>query len=130
MNYLDEIEEAKKARLARLQQPPPKRLLPERHSDKCVNLVIGTYRQKLGKRYLPITRDDIFGPSRKTSIVLARDVAIYLTRKTSKMTLPRIGKSFNKTHSSVIYSIAKVEGMMKKSLILKKDIERLLAEVK
>ena len=44
----------------------------------------------------------------------ARQVAIYLIRKLTKLSLPDIGKEFGKDHSTIIYSIRKVEMELKK----------------
>ena len=43
----------------------------------------------------------------------ARQVAIYLIRKLTNLSLPDIGKELNKDHSTVHYSINKVEAMLK-----------------
>ena len=44
----------------------------------------------------------------------ARQVAIYLIRKLTNLSTPEIGKEVNKDHSTVIYSINKVENAIKK----------------
>ncbi len=43
----------------------------------------------------------------------ARQVAIYLIRKMTNLSTPDIGKELNKDHSTVIYSIKKVESSLK-----------------
>ena len=43
----------------------------------------------------------------------ARQVAIYLIRKLTNLSTPDIGKELNKDHSTVIYSIRKVETALK-----------------
>jgi chromosomal replication initiator protein len=44
----------------------------------------------------------------------ARQIAIYLIRKLTKLSLPEIGKEFGKDHSTILYSIKKVEVELKK----------------
>ena len=44
----------------------------------------------------------------------ARQIAIYLIRKLTKLSLPDIGKEFGKDHSTILYSIKKVEMELKK----------------
>ena len=39
----------------------------------------------------------------------ARQMAIFLVRKLTNLSLPDIGKEFNRDHSTVLYSIQKVE---------------------
>lgn len=43
----------------------------------------------------------------------ARQVAIYLTRKLTNLSLPDIGKEFGRDHSTVLYAIRKVEVALK-----------------
>ncbi len=44
----------------------------------------------------------------------ARQIAMYLIRKLTNLSLPDIGKEFNKDHTSILYSIRKVEDALKK----------------
>ena len=44
----------------------------------------------------------------------ARQVAIYLIRKLTNLSLPDIGKEFNRDHSTVLYGIRKIEMALKK----------------
>ena len=43
----------------------------------------------------------------------ARQIAIYLTRKLTNLSLPDIGKEFGRDHSTVLYAIRKVEVALK-----------------
>ena len=43
----------------------------------------------------------------------ARQMAIYLIRKLTNLSLPDIGKEFNRDHSTVLYAIRKVEMALK-----------------
>jgi len=43
----------------------------------------------------------------------ARQVAQYLIRKLTNLSLPDIGKEFNRDHSTVLYAIRKVEVALK-----------------
>ena len=43
----------------------------------------------------------------------ARQMAIYLIRKLTNLSLPDIGKEFNRDHSTVLYAIRKVEAALK-----------------
>ena len=43
----------------------------------------------------------------------ARQLAIYLTRKLTNLSLPEIGKEFGRDHSTILYAIRKVEVALK-----------------
>ena len=53
------------------------------------------------------------GTQKTKGITEARQVAIYLIRKLTNLSLPDIGKEFGKDHTTILYSIKKVESMLK-----------------
>ena len=53
------------------------------------------------------------GSQKTKGITEARQVAIYLIRKLTNLSLPDIGKEFGKDHTTILYSIKKVESMLK-----------------
>jgi chromosomal replication initiator protein len=70
---------------------------------------------------------DMLSPKRDASIVRARQVAMYLLKNATNMSLLEIGKSFGgRNHTTVMHSIKKVEGMMDKSADFTAEVERLL----
>ncbi len=54
------------------------------------------------------------GSQKTKGITEPRQIAIYLIRKLTKLSLPDIGKEFGKDHSTILYSIKKVEMELKK----------------
>lgn len=66
--------------------------------------------------YYNMKPEDITGPSRRHEIVVPRQIAIYLTREMTQLSLPQIGDSFgNRDHSTVLYSTKLVERALKES---------------
>ncbi len=53
------------------------------------------------------------GSQKSKGIAEARQVAMYLIRKLTNLSLPDIGKEFGKDHSTVLYNIRKVEVSLK-----------------
>ena len=53
------------------------------------------------------------GTQRSKSFAEARQVAMYLVRKLTNLSLPDIGKEFGKDHSTALYNIRKVEVALK-----------------
>ena len=53
------------------------------------------------------------GSLKTKGITEARQVAVYLIRKLTNLSLPDIGKEFGKDHTTILYSIKKVESMLK-----------------
>ena len=49
---------------------------------------------------------------------------MYLTRQLTTLSLPEVGQQFSgKDHSTVIYSLKKIEGLIKKDKKIKNDID-------
>ena len=53
------------------------------------------------------------GSQKSKGIAEARQIAMYLVRKLTNLSLPDIGKEFSKDHSTVLYNIRKVESALK-----------------
>ncbi len=73
-----------------------------------------------------LTIADLKSKSRSKNIVLPRQIAIYLVRKLTDLSLNEIGQSFgNRDHSTIIHAIEKIEKQRKKDKQLKEIIERI-----
>ena len=65
-------------------------------------------------RHYDVRVTDLNGRRRTQSIVLPRQVAMYLTRKLTPMSLMEIGARFGgRDHSTVLYAVSKIEERMK-----------------
>jgi chromosomal replication initiator protein len=57
-----------------------------------------------------VSEKDLLGPSRLRSVLLPRQVAMYLTRELTSLSLPQIGKVFaDRDHTTVLHACRKVE---------------------
>ncbi|HKX75424.1 MAG TPA: chromosomal replication initiator protein DnaA [Acidimicrobiia bacterium] len=58
--------------------------------------------------------NDVQGPSRRQPLVLCRQVAMYLCRELTDLSLPKIGENFgNRDHTTVIHSVEKVKRIIR-----------------
>lgn len=74
---------------------------------------------------------DIKSEKRIRSIIIPRQVAIYLCRKLTDSSLVSIGEKFGgKDHATVIHSIKKIEEEMKTKKELKNTVEKIEARIK
>ena len=64
-------------------------------------------------KFYSIEENVIRGTLKTKGIAEARQVAIYLIRELTNLSLPDIGKVFNKDHSTIKHSIDKIDGMLK-----------------
>lgn len=57
--------------------------------------------------------DDLAGPSRRQPLVLSRQIAMYLCRDLTDLSLPKIGKRFGgRDHSTVLYAVDKISQLI------------------
>ena len=65
-------------------------------------------------RYYNLTEDDVIGQNRKQNVAESRQIAMYLMRSLTNMSLVDIGKAFDgRNHATVLSSIRKIEDLMK-----------------
>jgi len=56
--------------------------------------------------------DDLRGPSRKQPLVLCRQIAMYLCRDLTDLSLPKIGDLFQRDHTTVLHAVDRVKAVM------------------
>lgn len=87
-------------------------------AKKCMNELLGGAEPvsvtvdkifaAVEKKY-NVTKADLESKSRVKEVAQARHIAIYLIRSITEMSLPHIGKMFNRDHSTVISSIEAID---------------------
>lgn len=81
--------------------------------------------------YYKITPDEIFGQSRTAGIVRARQIAMYLCREQTNLSLPKIGQLFGgRDHTTVMYACRKVSDWMRERLTVYNEVSEILGRLK
>ncbi len=63
--------------------------------------------------YFELSEDDLTGPSRSRTLVTARQIAMYLCREMTDLSLPKIGAAFGgRDHTTVMHAYRKVRQLM------------------
>lgn len=76
--------------------------------------------------YFELEPEDIKGKKRTKTIVIPRQIAMYLSRKLTNVSLPKIGISFGgKDHTTVIHAYDKISVLMKKEKAVKEAVKEL-----
>jgi chromosomal replication initiator protein len=82
-------------------------------------------------KYYSISADDLFGSSRQQAVAQARQIAMYLIREQTNLSLPKIGQLFgNRDHTTVMYANKKVTDLMKERRSLYNQVTEILNRVK
>lgn len=81
-------------------------------------------------RFFNIRSSDIKSKKKSSSVVLPRQIAMYIMRKRTKLSLPEIGHHFGgRDHSTVIYSLNKIEKMVQDEKKIKEIVESILKKL-
>lgn len=98
-------------------------------SDKKKIVTIELVKSSVSN-YFNISLADMTSKKKPKSISYPRQIAMYLTRKHTNHSLPKIGEEFGgRDHSTVLHAYNKIEKELQDSIELKKQIEDLEAEL-
>lgn len=87
--------------------------------------------QKAVSAFYHIPIEDLKNKRRNQAILLPRQVAMFLSRRLTNLSLPEIGNAFGgKDHTTVLHSCRKIESGLKSDGDLKQAIELLTTEIK
>lgn len=74
---------------------------------------------------------DLIGKKRNSDIVMPRQVAMYLIRHLTDISLPKIGQAFGgRDHTTVMHGTEKIADLIEKDLTVKQRIETISAKIK
>ena len=81
--------------------------------------------------YFGLSIDDLCGSSRSRVLVTARQIAMYLCRELTELSLPRIGASFGgKDHTTVMHAVKKITNLMSERRATYTQVTELTARIK
>jgi chromosomal replication initiator protein len=81
--------------------------------------------------YFSISIDDLTGSSRSRVIANARQMAMYLCRELTDLSLPKIGEKFgNRDHTTVLHAEKKIRGQMAERLAVYNQISELTSRIR
>ncbi|BAU22409.1 chromosomal replication initiator protein DnaA [Caldimicrobium thiodismutans] len=80
-------------------------------------------------KFYGITKEDLFSPSRKKNLSLARQTVIYLLRHLAKKSLKDIAQMLKKEHSTVIYHLKSIEKRLNQNQAFKLQLQFLIKDL-
>ncbi|MBB5633110.1 chromosomal replication initiator protein [Cryobacterium mesophilum] len=81
--------------------------------------------------YFKLTIDDLYGSSRSQAVATARQIAMYLCRELTNLSLPKIGQLFgNRDHTTVMYANKKISELMKERRSIYNQVTELTSRIK
>jgi chromosomal replication initiator protein len=96
------------------------------NSDISVSLIMSETAS-----YFGLTLDDLCSTSRTRQLVSARQIAMYLTRELTDLSLPKIGQAFGgRDHTTVMHANNKISGLMKDRPAIYEQVQELTSRIK
>ena len=81
--------------------------------------------------YFSVTIDDLVGSSRSRVLVGARQMAMYLCRELTDLSLPKIGEKFgSRDHTTVMHAERKIRAQMTEKMTVYNQITELTSRIK
>ena len=81
--------------------------------------------------YYKITPDDLYGQSRIAAIALARQIAMYICREQTNLSLPKIGQLFGgRDHTTVMYAQKKITEYMNERRYVYNQVSEIIGRIK
>jgi chromosomal replication initiator protein len=85
----------------------------------------------LAATFYQLSVEDLYGSSRSQTIALARQVAMYLCREMTNLSLPKIGQLFgNRDHTTVMYANKKISELMKERRSIYNQVTEITSRIK
>ncbi|WP_066359825.1 chromosomal replication initiator protein DnaA [Herbidospora mongoliensis] len=81
--------------------------------------------------YFGVSLDDLCGGSRSRALVVARQIAMYLARELTDLSLPKIGAQFGgRDHTTVMHSERKIRSLMAERRSMYNQVNELTTRIK
>ncbi|MDR0435217.1 MAG: chromosomal replication initiator protein DnaA [Propionibacteriaceae bacterium] len=102
-----------------------KDMVPDPTSDVSIAAILG-----ITAAYFGVSVDDLLSPSRTRTLVLARQIAMYLAREMTSLSLPRIGQEFGgRDHTTVMHAFRKIKNLMRERLSIYNYVTELTTRI-
>lgn len=110
---------------------PDVKVLLENHFSAGMTrrLSVGAIQKEV-EQFYKVSHADLIGSKRSRNIMYARQVAIYLCRQMLDIPYNDIGKKFNRDHSTVMYSVEKIEDRLRESRELQEELEIIIKNIR
>jgi chromosomal replication initiator protein len=80
--------------------------------------------------FFGVTMDDLCGPGKTKALAQARQIAMYLCRELTDSSLPKIGQSFGRDHTTVMHADKKIRKEMAERRRVYDQVQELTSRIK
>lgn len=98
-------------------------ILDTKSSDSAKNITVELIQEVVANHY-QIKPQDMKSAARLRTLAFPRQVAMYLSRKLTNLSLPVVGQSFGgKDHTTIMYACEKIEAMQNEDPVFRQELE-------
>jgi len=98
-------------------------ILDTKSSDAAKNISVELIQEVVANHY-QIKPQDMKSAARLRTLAFPRQVAMYLTRKLTNLSLPVVGQSFGgKDHTTIMYACEKIDAMQNEDAAFRQELE-------
>ena len=106
-----------------------KNVLKNVYVDKEKSITVSLIKEKVCKHF-DISISDIESAKRSRNLAFPRQIAMYLSREMTSLSLPKIGEEFgNRDHTTVIHAHDKIEAEIKVNASLNDIVQSIISEL-
>lgn len=99
-------------------------------NNKAKEVTVETIKQSISKNF-NIKMDDFTSKKRTRAIAYPRQIAMYLTRELTDLSLPKIGDEFGgRDHTTVIHAYDKIAGEIEDDINFKNKVDDIIKDLK
>ncbi|MGB3697717.1 MAG: chromosomal replication initiator protein DnaA [Gordonia sp. (in: high G+C Gram-positive bacteria)] len=80
--------------------------------------------------FYDLSVDDLCGPSKVRALTLPRQISMYLCRELTDLSLPKIGETFDRDHTTVMHADKKIRKQMHENRNIYDQVQELTARIK
>ena len=100
-------------------------ILETKESSSKPQITVELIQQAVSTHY-KIRVEDMKSTTRLRTIAFPRQVAMYLSRKLTDLSLPAVGRYFGgKDHTTIMYACQKIKDMQQTDLVIREELEKL-----
>ncbi|MDR0960775.1 MAG: chromosomal replication initiator protein DnaA [Propionibacteriaceae bacterium] len=81
-------------------------------------------------KHFDVTREDLISPNRTQAIALPRQIAMYLSRELTDLSLPKIGAEFKRDHTTVMHAYNKIKDLIAKDKAIFTKVSEITSQMK
>ncbi|WHH57248.1 chromosomal replication initiator protein DnaA [Petroclostridium sp. X23] len=100
-------------------------------STNSTRIITPSVIQEIVGKYFNIRLEDFKSSKRTKNVAYPRQIAMYLSRELTELSLPKIGEEFGgRDHTTVIHAVSKIDDDIKKDSEIKRIITELTKNIK